>query len=143
MTLDGLRKAAAAGAKYAKQHRCKTLGLSLPLWHNEAVQSAQAIAEGVELALHKDDRFKSDPNEGKPEVEIESVDLFNLGNQAAAIERAHQICEGVILARELVNAPANVVTPTALAETAEEISSHSNLTVQILEKGFFKTLPKL
>ena len=132
--LDGLRKAAAAGAKYAKNQRCQSLGVSLPLWNNEGVQSAQAIAEGIELALHQDNRFKSDPNDGKPEVEIERVDLFNLGNQAAAIERAHQICDGVILARELVNAPANVVTPMTLADTAQDIANSSNLTAKILEK---------
>lgn len=134
LTLEGLRQTAAAGAKYAKKNRCKTLGISLPQWHDEAVQSAQAIAEGIELALHKDNRFKSDPNDGKPEVAIEQVDLFNLGNQAAAIERAHQICEGVILARELVNAPANVVTPMSLAATAEAIAADYHMTVKILEK---------
>jgi leucyl aminopeptidase len=134
LTLEELRQTAAAGAKYAKKNRCKTLGISLPQWHDEAVQSAQAIAEGIELALHEDNRFKSDPNDGQPEVAIEQVDLFNLGNQAAAIERAHQICEGVILARELVNAPANVVTPMSLAATAEAIAADYHMTVKILEK---------
>ena len=44
------------------------------------------------------------------------------------------MCDGVILARELVNAPANVVTPVTLAETAQEIASNSTLTAQILER---------
>ncbi|MEM9136434.1 MAG: leucyl aminopeptidase [Cyanobacteria bacterium P01_F01_bin.42] len=130
--LDGLRKAAAGCAKYAKSQRCRTLGVYLPAWKSEKVQSAQAIAEGVELALHQDNRFKSDPE--KPEVKIERVDLFKLGSQAAAIERAHQICEGVILARELVNAPANVITPVTLAETARDIAEQGNLTAKILER---------
>ena len=132
--LDGLRIAAAAGAKYAKTQRCKTFGVNLPRWENEAVHSAQAIAEGIELAIHQDNRFKSEPNDGKPEVKLERVDLLNLGNQAAAIERARQICEGVILARELVNAPANVITPVTLAETAQDIAAEGNLTTEILEK---------
>ena len=134
LTLDGLRKAAAAGAKYAKKQRCSSLGVHLPLWQNEAVQSSQAIAEGLLLSLHQDNRFKSNPNDGKPDVEMERIDLFGLGSQAAAIERAHYICDGVILARELVNAPANVVTPVTLAETAQEIADNSRLTAKILEK---------
>ena len=74
--LDGLRKAAAAGAKYAKKQRCTKIGVQLPLWQDEAVKSTQAIAEGAILALHQDNRFKSNPNDGKPEVEIEQIEDF-------------------------------------------------------------------
>jgi leucyl aminopeptidase len=41
----------------------------------------------------------------------------------------------VILARELVNAPANVVTPITLAETAIEIAQAAGFELEILEKA--------
>jgi leucyl aminopeptidase len=132
LTLESLRRAGATSAKIARKEKCKTLGVSLPVWNENAALSAQAIAEGVELALYKDTRFKSDPEEKGNKVE--QVELLGFGGQENALARAHQICAGVILARELVAAPANVVTPITLAETAAAIAQEHGLQVEILER---------
>ncbi len=131
VTLEGLRRAAAAAAKAAKKERCKTLGISLPVWQGDVAATTQAIAEGVELALHQDVRFKSEEDTG---IKPETVELLGCGGQAAAIVRARQICSGVILARELVAAPANIVTPVTLAETALAIANEYGLDIEILER---------
>jgi leucyl aminopeptidase len=133
LKLETLRRAGAASAKAAKKEKCKTLGISLPLWNGDAAATAQAIAEGVELALYQDTRFKSDPEE-KQGPTVEQVELLGLGGQEAAITRARQICSGVILARELVAAPANIVTPVTLAETASAIAQEYGLELEILER---------
>ncbi|MGI0486006.1 leucyl aminopeptidase [Pantanalinema rosaneae CENA516] len=130
--LDSLRRAGAASARLAKKEKCKTLGISLPAWNHNAALSAQAIAEGVELALYQDNRFKSDAEDKVSKVE--QVDLLGFADQAAAIERAKQICSGVILARELVAAPANIVTPITLADTATAIAQDHGLELEILER---------
>lgn len=134
VTLDSFRRAAAVVARAAKKEKLKTLGLHLP-GHNDPALSAQAIAEGINLALHEDHRFKSEPEENNTNGRLERIELLGLGEQTQAIERAHQICTGVILARELVAAPANVVTPLMLAETAEAIATEHGLNVEILEKS--------
>jgi len=133
LTLDGLRRAAAAAARLAKREKAKTLGLSLPLWNQDAPATAQAIAEGIELTLHQDSRFKSS-EEDKKAPPLEQVDLLGLEGQEAALTRARQISLGVILARELVSAPANIVTPITLAETAEAIAREYGLEIEILER---------
>lgn len=133
LKLESLRRAGAAIAKAAKKEKCKTLGVSLPLWNEDAAATAQAIAEGVELALYQDTRFKSDPEDSKG-PKVEKVELLGLGGQEAAITRARQICSGVILARELVAAPANIVTPITLAETASAIAQDHGLELEILER---------
>ncbi|CAA9423436.1 Cytosol aminopeptidase PepA [uncultured Leptolyngbya sp.] len=130
--LDSLRRAAAAIARLAKKEKCKTLGISLPLWHDDAALTAQTIAEGAELALYKDTRFKSEADENGSS--IEQIELLGLGDQTAAIARARQIASGVFLARELVAAPANYVTPITLAETAEAIAHEHGLALKILER---------
>jgi leucyl aminopeptidase len=132
LTLESLRRSAATSAKTARKEKCKTLGISLPVWNDNAEFSAQAIAEGVELALYKDTRFKSDPEEKGNKVE--QIELLGFAGQENALVRAHQICAGVILARELVAAPANVVTPITLAETAAAIAQEHGLQVEILER---------
>ena len=132
LTLDSLRRAAAAIARTAKQQKSKTLGISLPVFNNDPAATAQAITEGIVLALHQDNRFKSEPDDKG--TKLEQVDLLGLGGQDAAITKAQAICTGVILARELVAAPANVVTPVSMAQTAEEIASQYGLALEILER---------
>lgn len=130
--LETIRLASANCVKTAKKVKCGTLGLSLPV-HIDSSVTSQAIAEGAILATHQDKRFKSE-NDDKETV-IHRIDLLGLTNINSAITQAEKICSGVILARELVNAPANVVTPVTMAETAVEIANQHGLTVEILEKA--------
>jgi leucyl aminopeptidase len=132
LKLDSLRRVGATVARTAKKQKTKTLGVSLPIWNNNPATTAQAIAEGIELALYKDTRFKSEPEDKSPE--IETIDLLGFGGQEAAITRANQIVSGVILARQLVAAPANSVTPVTMAETAQQIANEHGLQIEILEK---------
>lgn len=132
LSLDSLRRAAAAIARTAKQQKSKTLGISLPVANNNPTDTAQAITEGIILALHQDNRFKSEPEDKG--AKLEQVDLLGLGGQEAAITKAQAISTGVILARELVAAPANAVTPVSMAETAEAIASEHGLALEILER---------
>ncbi len=132
LTLDSLRRAAAAIARSAKQQKSKTLGVSLPVANDDSAGTTQAITEGIVLALHQDNRFKSEPEDKG--AKLEQVDLLGLGGQDAAITRAQAICTGVILARELVAAPANIVTPVSMAQTAEAIASEYGLALEILEQ---------
>lgn len=131
-SLESLRQGAAAAARAMAQEKCKQVGFSLPVWNGDASLSAQAIVEGAELALHRDLRFKSD--NGDQDNPIQTIELLEMAGQDAAIRRAQQICLGVILARELVAAPANVVTPAVLAETATAIAQEYDLELEILER---------
>jgi leucyl aminopeptidase len=132
LKLDNLRRAAAAIARTAKQQKVKALGISLPVFNNDPAQTAQAIAEGLLLTLHQDNRFKSEPEDKG--AKLENVELLGLGGQDAAITKAQALSSGVILARELVAAPANVVTPITLAETAAALASEYGLALEVLER---------
>ncbi len=132
LKLDTWRRAAANCARTAKKQKCRTLGISLPVWNDRPDATAQAIVEGVELALHQDNRFKSEPEDQG--WSLEQIDLLGLAGQEAAMQRAQQICEAVILARELVAAPPNACTPVTMAETAQAIARDHNLQLEILER---------
>ncbi len=134
LKLDTLRRAAAAAARLAKREKVKTLGLSLPIWNQDAAATAQALTEGIELSLHQDARFKSDKDDDKGS-KLTRIELLGLAGQEAAIVRARQICLGVVLARELVSAPANIVTPVTMAEAAEAIAREYGLELEILERA--------
>lgn len=132
LTPEGLRRAAATAAKLAKKEKCSSLGLSFPTWNGDPAMTAQVLAEGATLALHKDDRFKSEDDDKA--VAVDQVELLDLAGQTHALELAQQVCDGVILARELVSAPANVVTPETLAATAQEMASTYGLELEVLER---------
>ena len=134
-TADVWRKAAAAAVKWASKEKVKTLALSFPAYNQDVSLTAQAIAEGVLLAAHHDKRFKSKAL--NPSF-LEQVEILETDPKLSdsAIAKAKQIIDGVILARELVSAPANIVTPITLAETAVAIASESNyFSVKILEQA--------
>jgi leucyl aminopeptidase len=131
-TLESLRQAAAAICRTAHKQKAKGVAIALPPYQDAAL-TAEAIVEGAVLSLHQDNRFKSETENGS-KLHVEHIELLGLGAQEAAITKAQQICEGVILARELVNAPANVVTPMSLADTAAELAQSYGLTLEVLEK---------
>ncbi|NJL03048.1 MAG: leucyl aminopeptidase [Spirulinaceae cyanobacterium SM2_1_0] len=130
LDLNSLRAASASSVRLAKNAKVKTLGLSLPSL--ETAATAQAIATALRLADHTDNRFKSeDETKG---VTLEAVQILGLGEQTAALSRAEAIAAGTILARELVAAPANAVTPETLAATAQQLASDYGLQLEILER---------
>lgn len=138
LSLDKLRRAGAAAARLSKKERCRVLGLSLPIWSEDSAATAQAIAEGVLLALHEDTRFKSETDDKA--FKIEQIELIGLPDEAAALQTARSVADGVMLARELVAAPPNIATPEKLAETAEEIASAHGVEVEILDRDACEAL---
>jgi leucyl aminopeptidase len=133
LNLDSFRQASATIARIAKQEKIKNLAISLPVADYSSDILAQMMTEGLILALHTDNRFKSEPEDKG--AKLETVELLGLGNQAESIKKAEIITSGVILARELVNAPANSLNPLTMAETAQNLASEYGLTLEILEQA--------
>ena len=132
---DEWRKAAATAVKWANKEKATTLGLSFPAYNQDVSATAQAIAEGALLVAHQDRRFKSKNNQP---WRLNQVEILETQPDIAdvAIAKAQQIVDGVVLARELVSAPANIVTPITLAETAVAIAEESEyFTAKILEQA--------
>lgn len=132
---DDWRRAAAIAAKWAHREKIKSLALAFPNYNQDVAVTSQAIVEGILLATHQDKRFKS---KDKQPLLLTQVEILETDPNLAtpAIAKAKQIIDGVILARELVSAPANVVTPITLADTAQAIAAESEyFTAKILEKA--------
>lgn len=118
-----------AAAAAAKAHKASQLVLNVFL-HVPDAEAQQAIAAGVLLGAFDDTRFKS-----KPKTSSLTTVAFEF-RAAPAFKPAQALASGAILARQLVGAPPNVATPSALAETARQLASSypDVLTVKILEK---------
>ncbi|GFP89361.1 leucine aminopeptidase 3 chloroplastic [Phtheirospermum japonicum] len=130
-----LGEAVAFAAKSAKANNVAiTLASSEAIPAESKSTTASSIATGAILGTFDDMRFKS---ESKKPV-LKSVDIIGLGS-GVEIEKklkfAVDVCSGIIFGKELVNAPANVLTPGVLAEEATKIASEYSdvFTAKILD----------
>lgn len=130
---EQLRSATAAASKSAAGAGASQLALAMPVEGLAPEAAASAMAEAVRLSLYSDQRFKSETD---PQPSLSQVELLGLVETAqAAVENSHAVCSGVELARELVAAPPNVVTPAALADTAAGIAREFGLELKVLERS--------
>jgi leucyl aminopeptidase len=89
------------------------------------------VAEGALLGLHQDRRFKSENEDKTPAVT--RLDVLG-GDDAQPLHLAEKIASGVIWARELVNAPPNVLDPVTFAEAIQDLAKEYGLECTILEE---------
>lgn len=97
--------------------------------------TAGALALGVLLGGYKFDKYLADEKRtsGRGLAEL----LFGQAETGSsevrlAVARAERIAAAVARARDLVNEPAGVMTPTAMATAAREIAERNRLEVSIL-----------
>jgi leucyl aminopeptidase len=96
-------------------------------------QAVLAVMEGI----YRFDQLKSKPPQGRRALEsviLPIADASETSAMEAIIRRAAAIAEGVLLARDLGNMPANLCTPTYLAEQAQELGKRHGFRVNILER---------
>jgi leucyl aminopeptidase len=124
------RVAAAAAGERAKELGAVSLSWAVP--PGEGV--AGALVEGTLLRLYNFNRFKSDRDENG-EDGIESLEIAGGAVDVAEVERARVATVAANATRDLQNLPANVATPTFLAERAAEIAEqHDALEVELLDR---------
>ncbi|KAF2310392.1 hypothetical protein GH714_009011 [Hevea brasiliensis] len=98
------------------------LASSESIANESKLNTASAIASGTVLGIYEDNRYKS---ESKKSV-LKSVDILGLGTGheiEKKLKYAEDVSSAVIFGKELVNSPANVLTPAVLAEEASKIAS--------------------
>ena len=84
---------------------------------------AAAIASGIRLRAYKFDRYKTKKKDGE-DAELRadvSVAVDDVGAARKAFAPDGHIVDGVILARELVNEPPNVLYPVEFARRASQL----------------------
>ena len=132
---DGLalRKAAASLALASRGSSLKALALGLPLEAFAPDQALPALMQGCRLALYKDERFRS---ENKPSLDPGEIVLQGLASELdQQLAQQEAICQGVILARELVAAPPNVVNALSLEATARSIADQFGCELTVLDEA--------
>lgn len=134
--LDAVRRAAGAAAKRAKSVETKRLATIV---HGAGVgglkpeECAQAVVEGTLLGCYKFIKYKTD-TKGSPyldEVAIVEKDERKIRNLSAGLKKGEIFAQSTIYARDLVNEPAAVLTPTALAKEAKKLAKEAGLSCKV------------
>jgi leucyl aminopeptidase len=110
------RIAAAAALGRAQELGTRALCWELPHHVGDAV--AGAFVEGTVLAAYRFDRYKRPAGETR---EVQELIVSAHHDVSAPVEAAAVVAEAANAARDLQNAPANDLTPAALAGRAREL----------------------
>lgn len=132
VTLNTFRIAGATIARLARDEKATNIALYLPSEDYQGDKIAQVVTEGVILALHNDNRFKSEQEGDK--VTLNTVELLGITALESAISKGQKIADGVILARELVNSPPNDINSLTMTAMVENLAQEYGLELTVLEE---------
>jgi len=130
-----LRKLSGAMLRALKSKGVRNIVMAL----DEPFRSDDFAAAAVEGALLGDleaNRYKTDPKKNEKQVTSFSV----LGGSQAAVDRGRILADAQNFSRNLANEPANVLTPTRLAESARELAAAYSLECEILDQDRMRQL---
>ena len=142
---ESVRVVSAEAFRYLRRlgvTRIATIAHGAGIGGMDARASGQAIAEGCLLGLYRFDRYKS-RDEDKRDVEEVTIVEFD-AEKVSDIRDG--VAEGVLLAgaanqcRDMVSEPANVMTPTRMAEVALEVARECDLEIDVLDRARMEEL---
>lgn len=137
LTTDRLREISALIVRTAKKYKAKTVTSCLFGQNHPNIGSKKAVQPFVEGAYLGDYRFNGYSFEGEEQDEIDlfQINVGELTEQLnTELEKGVAYAKGTNLARDLVNKPGNMLTPTLMAEQAIEIAKRYNMEYEILNK---------
>jgi leucyl aminopeptidase len=134
------RRLAGALVRSLKPRGVRTIALALD--ENAHAEWAEAVAEGAILGEWEADKYKSDPKKNEKQVETFTIAVAGGSSESleSAIRRGQIIAEGQNFARDLVNEPANKLTPEVLAERAKQVCSEFGLEFEALDREAMEKL---
>ena len=126
-----MRKLAGAAVRRLKSIGVKNIVLELGAEHASG-DFAGAAVEGAILGGFEPDRYKT--SDDKKSVDSFAVAVPEGANLDDAVERGRILAEAQNYARELVNEPANLLTPSLVAEAARTMAGEYGLECEVLDR---------
>ena len=118
-----------------------TLG-ELPVARRNAAWRTRQAVLAIRDALYRSDQLKSKKDGAQPALAgvaflVESKDVRSAG---AGLAQGVAIAQGMDLTRELGNLPANVCTPSYLAQQAQKLARECKLKCEVLDRARMEKL---
>jgi leucyl aminopeptidase len=127
-----LRRAAGAAVRALKQKGVKKLAWKLD-GAVDKTAAAEAVVEGALLGNYEPDQHKTS-SDAKSLEEFHVIAAANGAEVEKSFERGRILAESQNFTRDLVNEPANRMTPTLLADRARAMAAESGLECEVLDQ---------
>ena len=138
---DAVRAAVAAVQDTGAAEACLYLA-GIPVSGHDVAWKARQIAQTASEAVYRFDKMKSKKPDPRPLARV--VAGVEMTRDARGVElglaQGRAISAGMSLARDLGNLPANVCTPSYLAEKAMKLGKRWKLGVEVLERADMEKL---
>ncbi len=139
------REAVAAAMRVLKGTGSKNIVVTLselPVAKRSAAWRVRQGALAVNDVLYRPDQLKSKKENGKPGLAAIAFSVAGKDARpaAAALAQGAAIAQGMDLARELGNLPANICTPSYLAQQARKLAKEFGLKCEVLDRARMERL---
>jgi len=139
ITTQSIRRASAIASRHLQQTGAQQIALAISLEQANlsAEPVAQAEVEGAILGLYSFRKYQhTDATNDSSGIEtiLLVTDSADEAIHAEAIRRGFVLAEATNFARNLVNEPPNVLTPTELANRASTMAQQNGLECEILDR---------
>ena len=131
LTTEKLSRAAAKAVKTLRE-----LGAGSALFDADTYEIA-ALAQGAALAEHGQEKFSSESKRSELKIYIKASEREKAER---ALAQAYPLINAICFARDLVNHPANKLTPGLMAQRMKEAAERVGAEVQIIDAAEAKML---
>ena len=139
-----VREAAAVASRVARTRRAGRVAFVCRGPGSRAAPAlAQAAAEGLVIGGYRDTRYKSDAGDAggePPACEVVQAAAEGGPAVAGAVERGMMLGAATNVARQLVNEPSNVLTPSVFAERAVAAVEAAGVAAEVLDEAAIREL---
>ena len=137
VTADRVRDAAAEGSRALRKLGCRSIATTLMGAGTaglDADVSARSISEGAALGLYTFTHYKAPEGPDVDVVRIVVREPAAVSALSKAAEAGAILAEATNLARDMVNEPANYMTPTRMAQVSQDMATAYGLRATVLDK---------
>ena len=135
---DIVRKIAGTSARLLRSKKARSFAF-LRRSHLPLSESACSATEGALLALFDPDKYHTnEKNENHLETMLLATTEGEPDELIRGVDRGRIIAEATNLAREIINEPSNVMTPSEMAKRAEEVANKHGIEIEILDEQQMK-----
>ena len=143
--IDSIRRVSAEACRFARGKAAKRVATIVHgggVGGVEPEKAAQAITEGAILGLYRFRRHMSKEPENGDVQELLVVERDEA--KRAQLEKGRDlgrvVAEAVVFARDMINEPANFMTPSIMADIARNMAGQYSLELTVLERAQMKEL---
>tara|TARA_B100000029_G_scaffold199738_1_gene198088 strand:+ start:124 stop:1590 length:1467 start_codon:yes stop_codon:yes gene_type:complete len=136
LTNDNMRAFGSKLYSLVNSKKIKKMALDAKSFSMTTNDKVQALVEGMILGSYKFEDYKTNKNKKNYLKDVSLIGELDKKN----VKKAQIIGESVCFARDLGNHPANILTPTYLANESKRISKSKNMKCTVIDVSKFEKM---